>query len=80
MSLTIDRDLETKIRAQAEAQGLSVEAYLQRLVQADQEGAKELETLALEGLHSGAPIEPGPSYWQEKHRLLDERLSAPNRR
>ena len=80
MSLAIDRELETKIRAQAEADGLSVEAYLQRLVQADQEGAKELDALALEGLHSGAPIEPGQSYWQEKHRLLDERLSGANRR
>jgi len=49
-------------------------------VQADQDGAKELETLALEGLHSGAPIEAGPSYWEEKHRLLDERLSKTNSR
>lgn len=80
MSLAIDRDLEIKIRAQAQAEGLSVEAYLERLVQADQEGAKELETLALEGLYSGAPIGAGPSYWQEKHRLLDERLSSANRR
>lgn len=80
MSLTIDRDLESKIRAQAEAERLSVEAYLERLVHAGQEGAKELETLALEGLHSGALIEPGQSYWQEKHRLLDERLNGTNRR
>lgn len=80
MSLAIDRDLEIKIRAQAEAEGLSVETYLERLVQADQEGAKELETLALEGLHSRAPIKPEPSYWQEKHRLLDERLNKTNGR
>ncbi len=80
MSLAIDRDLETKIRARAEAEGLSVEAYLQRLVQADQDGAKEMESLALEGLYSGAPIEAGPSYWQEKHRLLDERLRKTNGR
>lgn len=75
MSLAIHPDLETKIRARAEAEGLSIEAYLERLIRADQEGARELETLALEGLHSGAPIEAGPSYWQEKHRLLDEQLS-----
>ena len=53
MSLAIDRDLETKIRARAEAEGLSVEAYLERLVHADQEGAKELEALALEGCPLG---------------------------
>ena len=76
MSLVIDRDLETKIRARAEAEGLSIVAFLERLVLADQDGARELETLALEGLHSGAPIQAGPSYWQEKHRLLDERLTA----
>ena len=75
MSLAIHPDLETKIRARAEAEGLSIEAYLERLIRADQEGTRELETLALEGLHSGAPIEAGPSYWQEKHRLLDEQLS-----
>ena len=75
MSLAIDRDLETKIRARAEAEGLSVEAYLERLVHADQEGAKELEALVPEGLGSGEPIEVGSSYWQEKHRLLNERLS-----
>lgn len=75
MSLAIHPDLETRIRARAQAEGLSIEAYLERLIRADQEGARELETLALEGLHSGAPIETGPSYWQEKHRLLDEQLS-----
>lgn len=80
MSLAIDRDLETRIRAQAEAEGLSIEAYLEHLIRADQVGAKELETLALEGLRSGEPIEVGPSFWREKHRLLDERLNKTNRR
>jgi hypothetical protein len=80
MSLAIRPDPETKIRARAEAEGLSIEACLERLVQADQEGARELETLALEGLHSGTTIEAGPSYWQEKHRLLDERLNKTNGR
>jgi hypothetical protein len=74
MSIPIHPDLETKIRARAEAEGLSIEAYLERLVQADQQGIEELEALALEGLESGTPIEAGPSYWQEKHRQLDERL------
>jgi hypothetical protein len=74
MNITIPPELENKIRARADAEGLSVEAYLERLVQADQQGSEELEVLALEGLDSGAPIEVGPSYWQEKHRRLDERL------
>jgi hypothetical protein len=74
MSIPIHPELETKIRARAEAEGLSIEAYLERLVQADQQGMEELEALALEGLESGALIEVGPSYWQDKHRQLDERL------
>jgi hypothetical protein len=74
MSITIHPDLESRIRSRAEAQGLTIEAYLERLARADQLGMEELESLALEGLNSGAPIEVGPSYWQDKHLLLDERL------
>jgi hypothetical protein len=68
MNIPIHPDVETKIRARAESEGLSIEAYLERPVQADQHGIEELEALALEGIESGASIEAGPSYWQEKHR------------
>jgi hypothetical protein len=74
MSIPIHLELESRIRAQAEAQGLTIETYLERLLRADQQGMDELDSLALEGLSSGAPIEVGPSYWQEKHLRLDERL------
>jgi hypothetical protein len=74
MSIAIHPDLESRIRSRAEAQGLTIEAYLERLVRADQLGMEELESLALEGLNSGAPIEVGLSYWQDKHLRLDERL------
>jgi hypothetical protein len=74
MSIAIHPDLESRIRSRAEAQGLTIEAYLERLVRADQLGMEELESLGLEGLNSGAPIEVGPSYWQDKHLRLDERL------
>ncbi len=74
MSIAIHPELESKIRSRAEAQGLSIEAYLEGLIRADQQGTEELESLALEGINSGAPIEVGSSYWQEKHLRLDERL------
>ena len=74
MSIVIPPELETRLRAQAEAEGLTVEAYIERLVSADERAEEELTTLALEGLSSGAPLEVGPGYWQEKHRRLDERL------
>ena len=74
MSIAIRPELETKIRVRAEAEGLSIEAYLEHLVHADQRAEDELEALALEGIDSGDPIEVGSSYWEAKHRQLDERL------
>lgn len=74
MTITINPKLEARIRERAEAEGLTVDAYVERLVGADQAAEEELETLALEGLNSGAPNAVGPGYWEEKHRRLDERL------
>ena len=74
MSITINPELETRLRARAQAEGITVEAYVERLLRADQEAEDELEALALGGLDSGEPIEAGPGYWEEKHRRLDERL------
>ena len=74
MAITIDPKLEARLRERAEAEGLSVNAYVERLVKADQAAEEELESLALDGLNSGQPIQVGPGYWAEKHRRLDERL------
>jgi hypothetical protein len=74
MTITIDPKLEARIREKAEAEGLTVEAYVERLVSADQAAEEELESLAVEGLNSGTAIDVGPGYWEEKHRRLDERL------
>jgi hypothetical protein len=74
MNIAIPRELEDRLRAQAEAEGLTVEAYLDRLVSASERAEAELTTLALEGLSSGTPLEADSAYWQEKHRRLDERL------
>jgi hypothetical protein len=75
MTIAIHPELEIRLRARAEAAGLTVEAYVERLVRAEQQAEDELEALALEGLHSGEPIEIGPGYWEDKHRRLDERLN-----
>ena len=74
MSINIRPELEAKLRALAEAEGVTVEAYVERLLRADQQAEDELEHLALEGLNSGEPIEIRSDYWEEKHRHLDERL------
>ena len=74
MSISITPELESKLRERAASQGLTVEAYMERLVRAEQESANELETLALQGLNSGEPIQIEPGYWEEKHRRLEQRV------
>lgn len=74
MSITLDPEIETKLRARAESEGLTMEQYIERLVRADQVAEEEIEASALEGLRSGEAIEASLDYWEEKHRRLDERL------
>ena len=62
MSITIHPGLETRLRERAEAEGLTIDAYVERIVRADQQAEDELEAVALEGLKSGEPIEPHPGY------------------
>jgi hypothetical protein len=76
MTITIDPKIEARLRERAETEGLTVTAYLERLVQADQIAVDELESVAMEGLNSGDAIEGGPGYWEEKHRRLDELLKT----
>lgn len=76
MTITIGPDLETRLRARASAEGVTVEAYVERLLRSEQAAEDELEALALDGLNSGEPIEVGPGYWEEKHRRLDQRLNG----
>jgi hypothetical protein len=80
MTITIDPMLEARLRERAEAEGLTVAAYVERLVKADQAAEAEIESLALEGLNSGDPIEVGPGYWEEKHRRMSDRLTQTNKR
>ncbi len=75
MNITIQPELEMRLRARAETEGITVEAYVERLVRAEQQAEDELEALALEGVNSGEPIDAGPSYWEKKHCRLDERLN-----
>jgi hypothetical protein len=76
MSITIHPQLESKLRDRAEAQGLSVEAYVERLLLAEQKAEDEIQSLALEGLDSGDPIEGGSAFWEERRRRLEERLKT----
>lgn len=79
MSITLRPELEALLRERADAEGLTIEQYVESLARADQQAEVELEALALEGLDSGDPIEPGPGYWEERHRRLHEGLKLINR-
>ena len=80
MSITIQPEIETRLRARADAEGISVEAYIGRIALDDQRAEEELEALALEGLNSGESIEADEKYWQEKRRRLIERHEKTNAR
>jgi hypothetical protein len=55
MSITLQPALETKLRQNAEAEGLTIEAYLESLLRAAELAEEELEGLTLEGINSGEP-------------------------
>ena len=73
MSITIHPELEARLRARAEAEGLTVEAYIERIARDDQQAEEELEALAFEVLNSGESIVAAEHYWEEKRRRLYER-------
>jgi hypothetical protein len=66
MDISVSPELEAQLRIRAEAEGLTVEAYLDRLLRSDQEAEDEIELLAIEGINSGEPFEAGPAFWEEK--------------
>ncbi len=62
-----------RLRARAEAAGVTVEMYLRRIRREDQAAEDELEALALEGLNSGESIEADERYRSEKRQRLIDR-------
>jgi hypothetical protein len=73
MSITIHPELEERLRARADAEGLTVQAYIERIARDDEQAEQELEALALEGLNSGWSILADENYWEQKRRKLIER-------
>jgi hypothetical protein len=59
MTITVHPEFEVRLRARAEAEGLTVEAYVERLLCAEQQVEDELEALALEGLNPASRSTPG---------------------
>ena len=77
MSIVIPPELESRLRAQAQAEGLTVEAYLESLVAGNERAEEELIALALEGLHSGDAVRPDPGYVAATPPLLRRGAALP---
>ncbi|HXM46202.1 MAG TPA: hypothetical protein VN924_33525 [Bryobacteraceae bacterium] len=73
MSIVIQPELESRLRARAEAEGVTIQAYVERIARDDEAAEEELEALAIEGLSSGQPIKGSKSYWDEKRRRIVDR-------
>ena len=73
MSIVIQPHLESRLRARAEAEGVTIEAYVERLARDDEAAEEELEALALEGRNSAQSIEGSESYWDDKRRRTIDR-------
>jgi hypothetical protein len=68
--ISIHPDLEARLRSRAQAEGITVEAYVERIARDDERAEAELEALALEGLQSGEPLPASDDYWMRKRQQL----------
>ena len=76
LNVSLPDALKDYVESQVKEGGFSDPSeYIQTLLQDDRERKAEgkIETLLLEGLNSGDPIETSPEYWEEKRRRLIER-------
>ena len=76
MSIMIDPELEARLKARADAEGISVETYVERIARDDENAERELESLALEGLESGASLLADDRFWAEKREQLSSRSKS----
>lgn len=76
LNISLPQSLKDYVEGQVQASGYSTPSeYVRELLRDDQRRRAEqrLETLLLEGLDSGDPIEITPEYWENKRRQLSER-------
>jgi hypothetical protein len=75
MSLTLQPELESKLRERAEAEGLTIEAYVELLIWVEEATNDRLVDLALEGINSGETVPADSGFWEERRRELEKRLN-----
>ncbi|MBS1827101.1 MAG: hypothetical protein JST93_17415 [Acidobacteria bacterium] len=80
MAITIHPELEAKLRARAQAAGITIETYIERIARDEEAAEDDIERLALEGLDSGEGIVADDRYWAEKRQRLIDLFSKPGTR
>jgi antitoxin ParD1/3/4 len=76
LNISLPVSLKEFVETQVQEYGFSTPSeYIRNLVRDDQKRRAEekLETLLLEGLNSGQPIEITPEYWEKKRTQLVDR-------
>lgn len=77
LNISLPDSMRTFIDEQIKQQGYSTASeYIRHLIRQEQERLeqKRLETLLLEGLDSGEPIEISEQWWENKREQLMQRL------
>ena len=78
MNIALPESMKSFVQERVCAGGYSsVSEYVRELIRADQKRWTEerIDSLLLEGIQSGQPIEVTPEYWETKKRRLAEKLS-----
>jgi len=76
MTITLDPKVEERLRARAEAAGLTVDRYVENMILEEESPEDELERLLLEGLNSGESIPVDAKFWAERRTDVERRLQA----
>jgi antitoxin ParD1/3/4 len=73
LNISLPQSLKDYVEEQIKTSGYSTPSeYVRELLREDQKrrAQEKLETLLLEGLNSGDPIEITPEYWEDKRQQL----------
>ena len=76
MTITVRPEAAAVLKERAEAEGISVEEYVERIALDEQKAWDELEALALEGINSGESVEGNDEYWESKIKRLREKYGT----
>jgi hypothetical protein len=79
MPITVNPNLEAKIRARAQAEGLTVEAYVERLIREEDSEIAQTEALLEEAAASGEHVALTDAEWDRMEQAARAALEAKRR-